>query len=129
MTTKNKDKVLVLRHDEDFLDAIEDWRSQQRPMPSRSEAVRSLTMRAIAAENYLAVILEKLLEPLASGGLLSEEGDKSIYPRIQEYVLENIKFASHLESSDQAERLQALIEFAQEQAKVQETIESEKAAS
>ena len=66
---------------------------------------------------------------MASAGLFEEEGDKAIYPRIQEYVLENIKFASHLESSDQAERLQALIEFAQEQAKVQETIESEKAAS
>ena len=129
MSTKNKDKVLVLRHDEDFLDEIENWRAAQRPMPSRSEAVRTLTMRAIATEKYLSVILENLIAPMASAGLLDIEGDKSIYPRIQDFVLENVKFAAHLESDDQAERLQAVLEFLQEQAGLQETIDSEKAAS
>jgi len=129
MASKNKDKVLVLRHNEQFRDAIEDWCAEQRPVPSRSEAIRTLTMRAIAAEKYLATILENILEPMAKAELFSEGADDSIYLRLQDFVLENVKFAAHLDSEDQAERLKSLIEFLQEQATTQETSDSGTAVS
>ena len=34
----------------EFMAAIDDWRSRQRPIPSVSEAIVTLCLRAIAAE-------------------------------------------------------------------------------
>lgn len=129
MATKNKDRVLVLRHDEQFRDAIEDWCASQRPVPSRSEAIRTLTMRAIASERYLATILENVLKPMARANLFDEDTDNSIYYRLQEFVQENLKFAACLESDDQAERLTTLIEFIQEQTEAEEKSSSTPIAS
>jgi hypothetical protein len=47
-TDDPKKHLLQLRVSDDFLNAVEDWRARQRPIPSLSEAVRQLTMTALA---------------------------------------------------------------------------------
>jgi hypothetical protein len=39
-----------MRVDEDFFVPIDAWRAKQRPIPSRSEAIRLLIDKALAAE-------------------------------------------------------------------------------
>jgi hypothetical protein len=43
----NKDKAFQMRVDESFTRMVDDWRGKQRPIPSRSEAVRQLVEIAV----------------------------------------------------------------------------------
>jgi len=44
------DRPFQMRVSEEFLAAIDDWRTKQRPVPSRSEAIRQLVEAGIAAK-------------------------------------------------------------------------------
>jgi hypothetical protein len=48
--TQFKSHQMQMRVDEQFLAAIDDWRAAERPVPSRSEAVRLLCYKAIEAD-------------------------------------------------------------------------------
>ena len=41
----------TMRVDRGFMRALDEWRARQRPIPSRSEALRRLAIRAIRANN------------------------------------------------------------------------------
>jgi hypothetical protein len=47
-TDDPKRHLLQLRVSEDFITALDEWRAEQHPLPSRSEAVRQLTMKSLA---------------------------------------------------------------------------------
>lgn len=47
---EQKTHQMQMRADPGFLDALDDWRAAQRPVLTRSEAVRVLCLRAISAE-------------------------------------------------------------------------------
>lgn len=45
--TEPNDKLFQMRTSDTFLAKIDDWRTQQRPVPSRAEAVRQLVEIAL----------------------------------------------------------------------------------
>ena len=47
---EQNDKIFQMRATETFLAKIDDWRIQQRPIPSRAEAVRQLVDIGLAAK-------------------------------------------------------------------------------
>ncbi|MTJ81724.1 MAG: hypothetical protein F8N37_12000 [Telmatospirillum sp.] len=44
-----KNKMFQMRVDDEFLHAIDEWRSQQRPIPPRAEALRRLVDKSLEA--------------------------------------------------------------------------------
>lgn len=72
------------------MEQIEDWRAQQRPIPSRAASIRALALRGAAADKYLANILENSLEDLISSGVLGEKTDPEIYKRFQQVVVQSL---------------------------------------
>ncbi len=50
-----KEGVFQMRRDPDLERMVDDWRGNQRPIPSRAEAFRSLVRIGIAAESGRAV--------------------------------------------------------------------------
>ena len=50
LKTPPKRLQLQMRVDMQFLNAIDDWRAAQRPVLSRSEAIRSLCYKALAVK-------------------------------------------------------------------------------
>jgi hypothetical protein len=47
---KPTDNRLQIRYDDAWLARVEDWRAKQRPIPSLSEAIRTLTDMGIETE-------------------------------------------------------------------------------
>jgi len=45
-----KGSPVMVRCKQPLLDDVDDWRSRQRPIPSRAEAIRQLTALGLAAE-------------------------------------------------------------------------------
>jgi metal-responsive CopG/Arc/MetJ family transcriptional regulator len=43
-TLNPKPNQIQLRCSDEYLQALDEWRAKQRPIPSRSEAIRQLTM-------------------------------------------------------------------------------------
>jgi hypothetical protein len=46
-TTEAKDLTIQLRVSAKFIDAVNEWRAKQRPILTRSDAIRKLTLLAI----------------------------------------------------------------------------------
>jgi Ribbon-helix-helix protein, copG family len=46
-TSNPKPNQIQLRCSDEYLHAIDEWRAKQRPIPSRSEAIRQLTAIAL----------------------------------------------------------------------------------
>lgn len=81
------------RHDPSFMDAVDNWRASQRPIVTRAEAIRRLALRGIAAEKYLAIILENSLERLWAGGILGPSADRHNFQRFQEFAIQGLDAA------------------------------------
>jgi hypothetical protein len=46
-TSDPKPLTIQLRVGQDFLDTVDEWRAKQRPILTRSDAIRTLTLMAI----------------------------------------------------------------------------------
>jgi|GEM_PF-2304499 len=86
-----------MRCDSDFLAEIDDWRRKQHPIPSRSEAIRILTLRSSALDRYLAPILKSSMNDLISVGAVNADADLEIYKRFQNVVLKAADLAASLD--------------------------------
>lgn len=81
------------RHDLPFMEAVDNWRAAQRPIVTRAEAIRRLALRGIAAEKYLATILENSLERLWAGGIFGPGADRHNFERFQQFAIQGLDAA------------------------------------
>ena len=79
--------AVSMRFDQEILEKIEEWRSNMRPIPSRSSAVRKLVARSIVIETILPQILETSLSRLLAEGVISAASDSESYKRLSEVIL------------------------------------------
>jgi len=92
----NKNHRFSIRHDGAFMADIEGWRSKQRPIPSRAEAMRLLVYRGLAVEDYLGVVLRQSANSLAEAGVIGPEAKPEIYERFQRFIVSNLDLAARL---------------------------------
>ena len=90
------ERVFNFRYDDAFMAVIEDWRAQQRPVPSKAEAIRRLVLRGAALDNYLALILENSITDLVSAGYVAKK-DPEIYKRFQQVVVDSLDQAARVD--------------------------------
>lgn len=88
------------RCDQSFLDAIDDWRTTQRPVPSQSEAIRMLALRGATLDSHLSVILENSLSDLISAGVFAGEPGPEIYERFQNVVTMSLDQIALMQQQD-----------------------------
>jgi hypothetical protein len=67
---------------EDLLASIDNWRAVERPVPTRSEAMRRLIERGLAQEVMLAAAIHAAVNQLIAEGLLPHEVDRSVARRL-----------------------------------------------
>ena len=77
---------LAVRLPEDLIASLDNWRSRERPVPTRSGAIRSLMERGLAHEVTLAVALKDAVNQLIVEGLLPLELDRSVSRRLAHLV-------------------------------------------
>lgn len=73
-----------------FLVRVEEWRSAQRPIPSRSEAIRRLAERGAALDPYLPSILKESTGALLSAGVISPKSGPETYARWSEALIQSL---------------------------------------
>jgi hypothetical protein len=93
-----QNKRFNFRCDQAFLDAIDNWRVKQRPIPSQSEAIRILALRGTALDNYFPTILQKSLEELIPAGFFSNGADQEIYERLHSVLTLTLDKVAALEN-------------------------------
>ena len=97
------ERVFNFRYDDAFMEVIEEWRAQQRPVLSKAEAIRRLAMRGAALDNYLALILEKTITDLSSAGYVLKK-DPETYERFQQVVIDSLDQAARLDLQQAQDR-------------------------
>lgn len=97
------ERVFNFRYDDAFMAVIEEWRAQQRPVPSKAETIRRLVLRGAALDNYLALILENSISELVSAGYGSTKNPE-IYKRFQQVVIDSLDQASRLDLQQAQDR-------------------------
>lgn len=90
------ERVFNFRYDDAFMGVIEDWRAQQRPVPSKAEAIRRLVSRGAALDNYLELILEKSITDLVSHGYVAKK-DPETYKRLKQVVIDSLDQAARVD--------------------------------
>ncbi len=90
------ERVFNFRYDDAFMAVIEEWRAQQRPVPSKAEAIRRLVLRGAALDNYLALILENSISDLVSAGYGATKNPE-IYKRFQQVVIDSLDQAARVD--------------------------------
>ncbi len=90
------ERVFNFRYDDAFMAVIEDWRAQQRPVPSKAEAIRRLVSRGAALDNYLELILEKSITDLVSRGYVAKK-DPETYRRLKQVVMDSLDQAARVD--------------------------------
>lgn len=85
-----KDRVLQVRCNEAFLANLDEWRATQRPIPSRSEAIRRFAQRGAALDRFLPVILRESAAELLNAGVVSPASAAEIYARWSEVLVQSL---------------------------------------
>lgn len=73
---------LAVRIPDDLLASLDNWRAQEHPVPTRSEAVRRLLERGLQHDIAVAAALKAVVTQLIAEGLLPQEHDRSVYRRL-----------------------------------------------
>ena len=110
------EKVFNFRYDDAFMAVIEDWRAQQRPVPSKAEAIRRLVSRGAALDNYLELILENSITDLVSRGYVVKK-DPETYKRLKQVVIDSLDQAARVDlqqAQDQTETPKTPVRVLQE---------------
>ena len=65
MSTAQKTERMFMRIEPELLARVDEWRARQRPIPSRSEAVRRLVYDAICLHEGHRIQAEQYMQPEA----------------------------------------------------------------
>ncbi len=88
-----------MRCNRTLTDAIDKWRSGQRPIPSRAEAIRMLVSRAIITENLLGLILFESGRELSAANRIGPETSLEIYERWAQVIRQSLDRIGREQSS------------------------------